>query len=74
MINLIEITWKKGELGVAQVLIKHGANPNIGGERTGWRPLQEAVKNGNQLAHSIPWNIYYNSFFMDQVIWDLSSF
>lgn len=36
-----------GELKVAKVLIKYGANPNIGGERTGWRPLQEAVKNGN---------------------------
>lgn len=34
-------------MGVAKVLFKFGANPNIGGERTGWKPLQESVKNGN---------------------------
>lgn len=41
------ITAKKGELTVAEILIKNGANPNIGGEKTGWTPLQEAAKYGH---------------------------
>lgn len=62
LINLMTVNFffKTGELKAGIALIKHGANPNIGGERTGWRPLQEAVKYGNHSTCSLTSSFNYD--------------
>lgn len=47
-----------GELKVANVLLQKGANPNIGGAKTGWLVLQEAAKYGKNDTCS-PYSIKY---------------